>query len=227
MTTRYAIYFVPERESDLFKNASQWLGWDCQNAVKIDQPTHPQIELSEITSSPKVYGFHATLKPPFELFGSLSEDDLLRAADKFSHAIKPIYELEFELNTLGSFLALTPKNRMSDIHRLAAAVVQGFDHFRKPMEAEEFARRNKPGLSEGQRAHLKNWGYPYVLDEFRFHMTLTNSLGDEMLNRVAAFLSNFLGNSLKSCSAIDRLSVLKQQGKGEPFRLIHTAPFAD
>ena len=119
MTTRYAIYFVPERESDLFKNASQWLGWDCQNAVKIDQPTHPQIELSEITSSPKVYGFHATLKPPFELFGSLSEDDLLRAADKFSHAIKPIYELEFELNTLGSFLALTPKNRMSDIHRLA------------------------------------------------------------------------------------------------------------
>ena len=89
MTTRYAIFFVPEQESALYKKASQWLGWDCHNAVKIEQPAHPEIELSEITSSPKIYGFHATLKPPFELSDDMSEDDLLRATDKFAQNIKP------------------------------------------------------------------------------------------------------------------------------------------
>ena len=43
-------------------------------------------------------------------------------------------------------------------------------------EAERQRRRN---LSLAEEANLEAWGYPYVMEQFRFHMTLTGHLGRE------------------------------------------------
>src|SRR6202000_780688 len=43
---------------------------------------------------------------------------------------------------------------------------------------DDLGRRLAAPLTERQRALLVEWGYPYVFDEFRFHMTLSNSLDD-------------------------------------------------
>ena len=51
--------------------------------------------------------------------------------------------------------------------------------FARPPGAAELERRRKAGLSAAQEKMLLRWGYPYVLDEFRFHLTLTGRLQPE------------------------------------------------
>ena len=37
-------------------------------------------------------------------------------------------------------------------------------------------QHGKSGLTDRQEALLTQWGYPYVMEEFRFHITLTGAL---------------------------------------------------
>ncbi len=46
------------------------------------------------------------------------------------------------------------------------------------MTAAERRRREGSRLTPRQRYYLDAWGYPYVLDEFRPHFTLTNVVAD-------------------------------------------------
>ena len=72
---------------------------------------------------------------------------------------------------------------------LAAAAVRDPDPFRQPAGADELARRRAAGLSATHERNLTDWGYPYVLDEFRFHLTLTGALPDTQAGAVMTALS--------------------------------------
>ncbi len=60
-------------------------------------------------------------------------------------------------------------------------------------------------MTERQRNYLAVWGYPYVFEEFRFHMTLTGpvpeSRQDEIATLLTARFAPFIGRPL----SVDRL----------------------
>lgn len=176
--TRYAVYHAPE-PGPLADFAAGWLGWD---PVAGERRAHPEIAglprpVAELTATPRRYGFHGTLKPPFRLAPGSSRDAL--EADLAALAAKlPAVALDgLALRRIGGFLALTPEGDTRALERLAAEVVMGLDAHRAPASAAELERRRAAGLTPAQEALLVRWGYPYVMDEFRFHLTLTGRLG--------------------------------------------------
>jgi hypothetical protein len=95
-----------------------------------------------------------------------------------------------------------------------------FDTFRAPLTAEDRARRNPSKLTPRQRGYLDRWGYPYVMEDFRFHMTLTGRLDAERREPVIAMLrSNFAESGLRTL-AIDRIALFRQNDAGSRFRII-------
>jgi putative phosphonate metabolism protein len=174
--TRYAIYYLPPKDSPLAAFGSGWLGYDIESGGAVAQPDLPGIDLPAMTEEPRRYGFHATLKAPFALADGATEADLLAAATRFAARTRPAAGPELVLAAIAGFLALVPDGPASDIARLAEDSVRGFDPLRRPPEPAELAKRAAAGLNPRQAAHLARWGYPYVLEEFRFHMTLTRRL---------------------------------------------------
>ena len=65
MVARVAIYYAPLPEDPLTPLSSSWLGRDPVTNAPVPQPSLDGI--SEITAEPRLYGFHATLKPPMRL----------------------------------------------------------------------------------------------------------------------------------------------------------------
>ena len=177
---RYAIYYLPEPGA-LADFGAAWLGWDVETGSEV---AHPDIEglprpVSELTATPRKYGFHGTVKPPFRLAEGHDAEGLVPAAEKLASRLEPVELDGLQLSRLGSFLALTPRGSKAQLTALAALAsesVQGLDAYRAPAPQSELDRRRKAGLSERQESYLQQWGYPYVMEEFRFHLTLTGRL---------------------------------------------------
>ena len=132
--------------------------------------------LAEITAEPRRYGFHGTLKPPMALIDDVSETDFLAAVGRFAASQRTFNTPPLALAELSDFLALVPTGRSPELQDLADHCVIEFDEFRRPAGEEELARRRAAGLSPRQDELLLRWGYPYVLEEWRFHLTLTGRL---------------------------------------------------
>jgi putative phosphonate metabolism protein len=193
---RYAIYAAPRPETRLWTFGSQVLGYDAQSGKDVAQPRLEPLAASDVfdrTADPRKYGFHATLKPPFHLAEGHTLDHLLEAAEAFAASVAPFTVPNLEVTTLGAFLALVPKPASPDLHDLADACVRSFDAFRAPLDAEDRTRRLKSPLSERQVAYLDLWGYPYVFEEFRFHMTLTGRLHHDERDLFRAALTDLYG----------------------------------
>jgi hypothetical protein len=103
---------------------------------------------------------------------------------------------------------------------LAADCVRIFDEFRVPLTTADRERRNVSTLTEPQVAHLDRWGYPYVFEEFRFHMTLAGSLPAERRAAVTQILQRrFDALGLRSIS-IDQLALFRQNDTKSCFTII-------
>lgn len=178
---RYAIYAVPEIGSALWSFGSSVLGYDAASMQPVDRPTSMEANncnWEEWTAEPRKYGFHATLKAPFRLgAGACStESSLLAKVESFA-AQKPALILgNLAPRIYKSFVALMPEEQSGALTAFAADCTREFDTFRAPLTAGELARRHESGLSERQASLLAEWGYPYVFEEFRYHMTLTGKL---------------------------------------------------
>ena len=170
------------------------------------------------TAGPRVYGFHATLKAPFRLALGRREADLLDALRAFGAVRPPAGRVTLRLAQFGRFLALAPAEDSRDLDLLAAELVASFDGFRAPLTAEDRERRLKASLSPRQAALLDAWGYPYVFETFRFHMTLTGSLPDRDLPRWRAALEP-LCRDLPPVD-IDAVTLVVQAEPGFPFRIL-------
>lgn len=170
---RFAVYYLPP-EGELARFGASWLGWDVASGRPVDQPDLAGIEA--ITDRPRKYGFHATLKPPFRLAHGVTAQALEEAATRMAAQCPPAACDGLMLTRLGRFLALTPEGSTVGVGDIAETCVTTLDRFRAPMEAEELARRRQARLTPRQEDLLTRWGYPYVMEEFRFHMTLTGPL---------------------------------------------------
>lgn len=177
--SRYAIYFMPEAGA-LADFGAAWLGWDAARGCRVAHPEVPGLDASiaSLTATPRKYGFHATIKPPFRLAPGQSEGALREAAGTLCDCLAPVVLDGLSVDRLGGFIALRPIGPQQALSDLAAAVVMGLDPFRAAPRREEIARRQASPLSPRQQDLLLRWGYPYVLDEFHFHMTLTGRVAD-------------------------------------------------
>lgn len=170
---RFAIYYLPSQPAFADKGAA-WLGWDVQRGCTMEQPD--LVGLSLVTQTPRRYGFHATLKPPFRLAESADLAGLSRATADLANTLRPARCVGLQLSRMGRFLALTPQGDSAAVKDLAAHCVAQMDRFRAPLNKEDLARRMSPGLSDHHKALLQQWGYPHVMEAFRFHITLTSRL---------------------------------------------------
>lgn len=168
---RYAIYYTAE--GALAEAGASWLGWDVAHGQAVAQPDLSQVDIKALTDRPRRYGFHATLKPPMRLAAGTDVAALRASLEQFAEENAPAEADGLELSRMGRWLALTLRGDAGAVGGLAAAIVRHFDPFRAPAPQDELDRRRARGLSDAQEANLVQWGYPYVMEAFRFHMTLS------------------------------------------------------
>lgn len=222
---RYAIYFTPA-PGPLTGLCSAWLGWDMSTGTELAHPQVPGLPLpiAQITETPRKYGLHATMKPPFRLAEGASPDMLDDALADFCARHAAVTLDGLELARLGRFLALRPLGDEGPLNALAAATVRGFDAFRAPLTEPEMARRRAAGLTPEQDALLRAWGYPYVMDQFRFHITLTGKLPVAQARQTALALAPVITPLLPAPFVIDALSLAGEDAEGR-FHLISRHAF--
>lgn len=224
---RFAVYYAPARESAWWRAGSEWLGRDAESGETrvVQQPPELTRPLAELTVSPRRYGWHGTLVAPFRLAEGITQDDLLEDVRAWA-LTQRAFELPVEAATLGDFVALRPANASGEenIRAVASSAVQTLNALRAKPTTAELARRLGAPLSERQRALLAEWGYPYVFDQFRFHMTLSSSL-DDAGERAALVNAWKARASAIGPLEIDHAALFVEPAPGEPFVLWQRAPF--
>ncbi|MGN7868607.1 DUF1045 domain-containing protein [Paracoccus sp. 22332] len=215
---RFAIYYAP-RPGAFADLAHRWLGGDPATGQTLDQPDLG-LPAAQITQEPRRYGFHGTIKPPFRLAEGATPDDLDAALSDLAAALKPVALPGLGIANLDGFLALVPEGDATALQRLAAEVVRVLDPLRAPLTQAEIARRRPERLTERQRGLLDRWGYPFVMEEFRFHLTLTDRLDPDMAARAQQVLVAHFAPVLPRPFAIEDLCLFGEPADG-PFRLIH------
>jgi hypothetical protein len=208
---RYGVFYTPA--GAFAKAGAQWLGWDLATAQPVDEP-----DLS-IVKRPQKYGFHGTIKPPFFLVNGKTLADLEAAFATLCSDLKSVSLADLSPACLGSFVALVPTGEMDALATLAGRVVSELDPFRAPASDAELLRRRKSKLTPAQDAHLMKWGYPYVFDQFKFHMTLSGNLTRERQNAVQDQAKSVFASVIPSPFVIDALSLVGERLDGN-FELI-------
>lgn len=218
--TRYAVYYVP-RPGAFAARVAGWLGWDPETGRPItfagpDGLPRPQ---SELTMSPRKYGFHGTIRAPFRLRDGIGREDLSGALASLAGRLAPVEMRGLELRQLGGFLALLPEGDESALMALGAEVVMALDRLRAPLNSAELAKRRPDRLNPRQRELLDAWGYPYVMEEFRFHLTLSDDLPAAEAADLAARLGPWLAPDLPRPFLIEDLCLFGEDASGR-FHLV-------
>lgn len=221
MTERFAIYFAPAATGTLWERACTWLGRDPASGDLFDGPVAgiDRPRLLNLTQSANRYGFHATIKAPMALVEDTSEADLRTALADFVVQHEPVNLGPLTLASLQGFLALVPEANEA-LQDFAAHVVESFDPLRAPMTVKDRAARASKGLTERQIELLDAYGYPYVFEEFQFHMTLSDRLTEEDAHDIARAATTWFAPVLDEPVILDRLSLFHEADAGKPFRRI-------
>lgn len=215
---RFAVYYAPPPGpfADL---AARWLGYDPATGASCPQPDLG-LPAAAITRDPRRYGFHGTIKPPFRLAEGVAPADLDRALRALAARLSPVVLPGLRIRDLDGFLALVPEGDAAPLGALAAQVVRDLDPLRAPLTDAEIARRRPERLTDRQRDLLGQWGYPFVMEEFRFHLTLTDRLEPQMAARAADLLGAHFAPVLPRPFAVTDLCLFGEPEDGG-FRLIH------
>ena len=220
---RYAIYFAAGVDSALTRFGAELLGYDAYTGNELPFPadaSRPAPDWRDITADPRKYGFHGTLKAPMALAPGKTEAELLAACATFAGEARKIPVIRPIVDAISGFIAIIPAEPVGVLQELAADCVRAFDGFRTALTADDRARRRPEKLSERQRDYLDRWGYPYVMEEFRFHMTLTGRLDAERRGPILEMLrARFAALGLDAL-AIDRIALFKQDDAGARFRIV-------
>jgi putative phosphonate metabolism protein len=226
---RYAIYFAPSEEGGLWKAGCHWLGRDPLRTVSLSRPRVPHVSsrtVAAMTTKPRRYGFHATLKPPFRLVEDETPENLRAALAEFACQRAAFALPRLEVGELGDFLALRALEECPELDRLAEECVVNFDRFRRCQSREELARRSH-GLDARQRVLLERWGYPYVMDQWRFHMTLTGEVPEPHAGAITGFLRRWFEPVLREPLWVTDLCLYIEEKAGGEFRLGGRFPLAN
>lgn len=222
MFERYAVYYTPS--GALAQAGAAWLGWDLNSGAPVAHPDITGLDLAELTQTPRKYGLHATIKPPFHLADGTTAARLRNALADFCAEMPAVELAGLEVSRLGRFLALTARGDTRTLSSLASNVVRHFDNFRAAPSAAELDRRRAQRLSPAQERNLSRWGYPHVMDQFRFHITLTGRRKD--ICDLEPFVAAHFAPALPTPFIIDSLTLAGQDKTGmfhaiERFALKH------
>jgi Protein of unknown function (DUF1045) len=228
--SRFAIYYAPSRDSSWWQAGCRWLGRDPETGETFEAPVVPELaargrDVAALSRSPRRYGWHGTLVAPARRAPHVMPDDILDEALEWAYR-QMAFDLPVEPAALGRFVALRPASAdgAAAIAAVAADALRNLAPLRAMPAAHERQRRLEPGLSPRQQVLLERWGYPYVLDEFRFHMTLSDSLDDD--GERAALLAWWL-----ACAPplgplhVDGAALFVEPAPGAPFVLWARLPF--
>ena len=191
---RYAVYFAPNPGTLAWLAGSHWLGRCAallQPMQQLDIHGVAPEELARLTAAPRRYGWHATLKAPFALAPGVDWLTLHHAVQTLASTLRPFSMPPMQVQRIDDFLALVPTvahPANADIQATAAACATQLQPLAAPLTASDLARRRAAGLTPRQDELLQQWGYPYVLEEFRFHLSLTGSLAGADADTVALVL---------------------------------------
>lgn len=226
---RYALYVSPPADAPLTRSAASWLGRDAFSGETVAQAGAPGIDdaaLHAFTADPRRYGFHATIKAPFRLAQGRTEAELLEAVHQFAARQKPFTLPALALAAIGPFFALIEDEPVAELARFAGEVVRDFEPFRAPLSEADIARRRPERLSPREREHLETWGYPYVFDEFQFHMSLTGAVpveqSEDMHRALKRHFRGFIGKPLD----IAHIALFEEPEAGADFRVKALVPLA-
>ncbi|MFV2092555.1 MAG: DUF1045 domain-containing protein, partial [Hyphomicrobiales bacterium] len=193
---KYAIYYAPEPLSDLDRFGAFWLGRDAHGKpVKSFGAVAGIAGYEDLIEVPRRYGFHGTLKAPFRLAAGVCEADLRQALAGYAAHGAVIDTGPLALANIGSFMALCPPADVNEkLQKFSGGLVEEFDKFRRPLSDQEIAERNPNRLTRRQAELLEKWGYPFVFDDFRFHLTLTGRLAAPVRERTFTLLKRLVAD---------------------------------
>jgi putative phosphonate metabolism protein len=225
MDPRYAVYFAPDKYSPWREFGARWLGRDEYDNSALPQPTldgMPPQAFAQITQEPGRYGFHATLKAPLRLAAGCDETSLMRRLNTLASTLKPVALGPLRVTVLGDFVALVPDTEPAGLQALAAACVRELDDLRAPLLEAERARRRIDPLDARGIELLDLYGYPHVMERFRFHMTLTGPVDPATAQSVIRAVAPEVARlNLAVPLSLDRLCLFIERAPGDPFlRLI-------
>jgi putative phosphonate metabolism protein len=224
MTPRYAIYFAPARLTPWWNLGARWLGRDEFSNTALASTEFFNINADEhlaITTEPRRYGFHATLKAPFRLRPDTTLQELLNRTQTLASQLEALPLGPMRVQSLGKFVALTPTDPSSELQALAADCVVALDDLRAPLSPEDLARRRVAELDTREMELLNCYGYPYVLERFRFHLSLTGPVDATCRQRaIQAVEAQIDQLNTASPLVLDRLCVFEEATPGLPFRRI-------
>ncbi len=225
---RYAIYYAPEPASGWWRFGCAWLGRDAITGAGMEPPEVQGVAAEEIarwTEGARRYGWHATLKAPFRLAPPYTAADLYEEAAQAAAALPRAEFGALELAEIGSFVALRLASARPAVDAVACECTRRFDHLRAPATAQELAKRLDAGLTPRQQQILRRWGHPYSMEEFRFHLTLTDPLGAAERSRVIAALAPHVAGLQASPLRLDALCIFRQPSPGASFALLRRYGF--
>ncbi|WP_280150309.1 DUF1045 domain-containing protein [Piscinibacter sp. XHJ-5] len=215
---RHAVYFAPAAMHPLSEAGARWLGTQRPAREGVEQPWR--------------YRFHATLRPPMRLREDASAAEFETAVRALAARTPAFVMPELAVGWLGDFLALRPvvePDAGHPLHRLAQACVRELDAWRAPIDEAQIAKRlaHAP-LDAEQQALLRRWGYPHVLNRWRFHMTLSNSMPQDaaLRGRWAEAARRHFADALTAPLACDALCVFVEPSPGAVFELVRRVPLA-
>ena len=219
MAARVGVYYAPAEDDPLWRAGCDWLGRDPASGRRVPGP------FDALSEAPRHYGFHGTLKSPMRLahpWAMLLDDAQALAATLAPFDLPPLAVVDY-----GGFLALRETLPSPELQALADACVTTLDPHRQPASAAEIARRRSSGLTPEQDQMLVDWGYPYVLATWRFHMTLTRRLTPEERARVMPAAQAHFAASLAVRRRVEGICLFTQATETAPFLLAERLLFGD
>lgn len=225
---RYAFFFAPRPGSALWLAGSAWLGRDAGGDDPLPRPVFDQVtpgETDALTKTPRHYGFHATLRAPFTPKAEVREKHIIAAADGVAGAVAPFSIALTTTQAPTSSIALSLAHPSPEMDALHTACLDAGEPLRAPLSSEDRERRLSAPLSARERAHLDQWGYPFVRDCFWFHMTLTGPVAMTRARVLEPLLAGYFSPCVSEPVTVDAVCVFYQPDRATPFSLIHRAPF--
>ena len=221
MSARYAVFFAPDRHSPWRAFGAHWLGRDEHDSSALAQPRLAGVcpaEFARLTEEPRRYGFHATLKAPFRLAHGVEESAVIAQLEALAQGLKPVLLGPLRIATLGGFVALVPDKSPDSLNALAAACVTELDSLRAPLREAELMRRRAAPLDAREAGLLAQYGYPYVMERFHLHFTLTGPATPELAQRLTETVAPQLARLNADAPLwLDRLCLFVERAPGAPF----------
>ena len=221
---RVAIYFLPKKNSSLENFGKNLLGRDINKKKKISLTRRQKYfinrgftyfdELKDYFEQPAKYGFHATLKAPFRLKRNVKTKNFYDVISHIAaqHSRFKIKGLKIVYSKKFTFITSRKPNKL--LRNLENDLVKHLDTFRAELNKTEIKKRIPDSLTFKQNKYLKEWGYPFVFDQFKFHMTLMNQNNNKLSNKQKLELEKLIYKISNNVIEFNEISLLGENKNG-------------